>query len=521
MNNSNFRSASGWTGPSSFEAGSYPNYSYGYSARPDLQQTGYDPVYSSWRNEQPLRAPYNQQQYDPVYPDYSGIYDPYLYGKNDASKVVKVSHSNFSLKNTLKKGKVGRTLRKVATNTSNTPKKAAPVYIPTPLSVLEKRKKLRDKRGKAKVNKLGNRTNSAKKQQKEAASQQQAQAQVQQQAQGESDNSVGEIEGEEGIHSRPTKFNNLPSLMNMHTVPMMPRGVQKRYMRGGMMAGGRGIARPKNSQNDIQFTPLPDSHPAIVVSIEPNNLYAFHGFESIFSMQHNLPVLVDGHIYESGDHYYQNMKIKDLTGTTSEKLMETVRDETGRRLDGKMGGRPRGEKGYKQIATEILRLNKIDKEKVEEWRNSKGLDYTCKALLAKATQSPRFRETLRDTGSKCLVHCYSGDSIYGTGCTIVKVKKWCEEMKASGVTTIRIPATFPLTQDTVCSVPNFAMGRNVLGVILMQLREMLLKEQINLVDLSHLHAIIKKGGPEPMEVGEGGDDGFTIEGGTIQSKIGA
>ena len=79
--------------------------------------------------------------------------------------------------------------------------------------MLEKRKKLRDKRGKAKVNKLGNRTNSAKKQQKEAASQQQAQAQVQQQAQGESDNSVGEIEGEEGIHSRPTKFNNLPSLM--------------------------------------------------------------------------------------------------------------------------------------------------------------------------------------------------------------------------------------------------------------------------------------------------------------------
>ncbi len=66
--------------------------------------------------------------------------------------------------------------------------------------------------------------------------------------------------------------------------------------------------------------------------------------------------------------------------------------------------------------------------------------------------------------------------------------------------TIQIPATFPLTQDTVCSVPNFAMGRNVLGVILMQLREMLLKEQINLVDLSHLHAIIKKGGPEPMEV---------------------
>lgn len=63
----------------SFRAGSYPNYPYGYSARPDLQQTGYDPVYSSWRTEQPLRAPYNQQQYDPVYPDYSGIYDPHLY----------------------------------------------------------------------------------------------------------------------------------------------------------------------------------------------------------------------------------------------------------------------------------------------------------------------------------------------------------------------------------------------------------------------------------------------------------
>ena len=58
------------------------------------------------------------------------------------------------------------------------------------------------------VNKLDNRTNSAKKQQKEAASQQQAQ----QQAKGESDNSVGEIEDEEG-NSSPTKFKNLPSLM--------------------------------------------------------------------------------------------------------------------------------------------------------------------------------------------------------------------------------------------------------------------------------------------------------------------
>lgn len=69
------------------------------------------------------------------------------------------------------------------------------------------------------------------------------------------------------------------------------------------------------------------------------------------------------------------------------------------------------------------------------------------------------------------------------------MKKWCESMKANGATTIRvgglinrwgpdwvmfcelqIPAKFPLTSETVLNCPNFAQGRNVLGVILMQLR---------------------------------------------------
>lgn len=40
------------------------------------------------------------------------------------------------------------------------------------------------------------------------------------------------------------------------------------------------------------------------------------------------------------------------------------------------------------------------------------------------------------------------------------------------IVTFQIPLEFPLTSETVLSVPKFGLGRNALGVIYMQLREM-------------------------------------------------
>ncbi|RCN23988.1 hypothetical protein ANCCAN_30323 [Ancylostoma caninum] len=145
-----------------------------------------------------------------------------------------------------------------------------------------------------------------------------------------------------------------------------------------------------------------------------------------------------------------------------------------------------------------------------------------KALLAKVSQSVMLRQALSESGKKILVHAFPGDSIYGAGCRHAQVKKWCESMKANGATTIRIPATFPLTSETVMNCPNFAQGRNVLGVILMQLREMLRENKVPIIDLSSVFDSLRIGTNNVDAAMDDQDcgDGFAIGGGSIQAKIG-
>ncbi|KAK5978994.1 DUF1768 domain-containing protein [Trichostrongylus colubriformis] len=314
---------------------------------------------------------------------------------------------------------------------------------------------------------------------------------------------------------------------NMSYMPFgtgMPRGGF------GMMRGGRGgrggrryISKPNNNPMDIPFVPLPEDAPAITLTIDPDNFICFHGFSSIFTTQHTFPVLIDGKIYESGDHYYQIQKVHDLCGTVSDKLTETVRDENGRRLDGKVGFSEHRDKSFSQIAKEVIRLNNVDRKKVDEWRYTKGLDAMQKALMAKVSQSVVLRQALSESGNKILVHAFPGDSIYGAGCRQAQVKKWCESMKANGATTIRIPATFPLTCETVFNCPNFAQGRNVLGVILMQLREMLRENKVPIVDLGSVFDSLRIGTNNVCDAtmdDQDCGDGFAIGGGSIQAKIG-
>ncbi|KAL6733371.1 hypothetical protein Aduo_004021 [Ancylostoma duodenale] len=314
---------------------------------------------------------------------------------------------------------------------------------------------------------------------------------------------------------------------NMSYMPFgsgMPRGgfPMMRGGRGGRGGGRRFVMKPNNNPMDIPFKPLPDDAPAISLTIDPDNFICFHGFSSIFTTQHTFPVLIEGKIYESGDHYYQIQKVHDLCGTVSDKLTETVRDEKGRRLDGKVGFSEHRDKSFSQIAKDVIRLNNVDKKKVDEWRYTKGLEVMQKALLAKVSQSVMLRQALSESGKKILVHAFPGDSIYGAGCRHAQVKKWCESMKANGATTIRIPATFPLTSETVMNCPNFAQGRNVLGVILMQLREMLRENKVPIIDLSSVFDSLRIGTNNVDATMDDQDcgDGFAIGGGSIQAKIG-
>ncbi|VDM42291.1 unnamed protein product [Toxocara canis] len=81
--------------------------------------------------------------------------------------------------------------------------------------------------------------------------------------------------------------------------------------------------------------------------------------------------------------------------------------------EGEEGSTKEKIKDYNTLARNILKINKVEKNAAEEWRKTAGLE------------------------------------------------------------AMQIPLDFPLTSETVLSVPKFGLGRNALGVIYMQLREML------------------------------------------------
>ncbi|CAB3404060.1 unnamed protein product [Caenorhabditis bovis] len=259
-----------------------------------------------------------------------------------------------------------------------------------------------------------------------------------------------------------------------------------RGMRGGRGGFGgfrRGPPRPKNSKEDIPFKPLADDAPTLEFVCSPENITAFHGFDSVFTPQHNFPLCIDGDIYTSCDHYYQIQKVKDLIGSIPEKLEHTIRNQDGK-YKTPTGEAPVEKKSASALAKEILKEAKIEKAKLEEWRNTKGLQVIQNTLLTKVSQSAHLRGALKESGDSILVHAYAGDSIYGTGCTVVRIKKWLEELKKAGVKTLKIPAEFPLDENSVQNCPTFADGRNILGVILMQLREKLRKNAIHIMDMN-------------------------------------
>lgn len=271
--------------------------------------------------------------------------------------------------------------------------------------------------------------------------------------------------------------------------------------RGGSHRGGRfhGPPKPDNDKDDIKYVHLPDDSPAINLTVSSDNIVAFHGFDSVFTTQHSFPVVIDNKIYKSCDHYYQICKVTDLTGISSDKLNSGVRDESGKPIVEEPV--EKDNKSYSSIAKEILKASNVDKNKIDEWRNTKGLAAVQKALLAKTSQSAHLREALKESGDHILVHAFPRDCIYGTGCNVPKIKKWLDVLKTSAVKTLRIPATFPLDEITVQHCPVFAEGRNILGVILMQLREKVLKGDVEIVDMTSTYSALRNNAAptEPME----------------------
>jgi predicted NAD-dependent protein-ADP-ribosyltransferase YbiA (DUF1768 family) len=195
-------------------------------------------------------------------------------------------------------------------------------------------------------------------------------------------------------------------------------------------------------------------------SIASSNFEFFHGYNNMFTLQFWTDISIDDLVYKSVDHYYQKMKVFDLTGVASEKFD-----------DPKI-------KNYSGVAREILRENNISRKTVDDWRTSCGVEVIQKALLEKVKQSTAFRDHLLATADKIICHPFPLDDFFGTGCPVKYVTDWATSMQQKDAK-LKFPISFPLTTKTAKNVPSVAKGRNMLGAIYIALREQIKAGNLN------------------------------------------
>lgn len=209
------------------------------------------------------------------------------------------------------------------------------------------------------------------------------------------------------------------------------------------------VVRRQHTQ--YPYTPVPESMSQKAIPTS-NGAFCFHGYQSIFTLQHRFDFIIDGTTFKSVDQYYQLQKVKDLTGITSAKFTDgSTRD-------------------YSSLARDLLRQASLQRHDVDNWRTSKGVVVIQKALLEKVRQCFDLRSAITSTGDKIIVQSFAGDDFYGAGTPAKYVKDWLSGLEKNKVS-LKFPMEFPLDQETVKYVPVIGKGKNVLGAIYMILRE--------------------------------------------------
>ncbi|GMT15213.1 hypothetical protein PFISCL1PPCAC_6510 [Pristionchus fissidentatus] len=241
----------------------------------------------------------------------------------------------------------------------------------------------------------------------------------------------------------------------------------------GARGGERGPMRRKNNRcTDLEFKSIPADAPSKSFAVKGENLVCFQGLQSVLTTQHEFPIVIEGEVYTSVDHFYQNEKCKQLSGGKEcDGLMANIKLEEEFTGDGSKKTKiTDANKNYGKMAREFLKENKIDRKTIEEWRRAGGVIATYTAMKAKAQQCAEMREFLHTSVNKIIVHTYWGDAIFGSGTEVQFVHKWADEMAKTN-SKLQIPLV-PLTDvDAIAMAPQIAEGRNILGLIHMQLAE--------------------------------------------------
>ncbi|CAK5095695.1 unnamed protein product [Meloidogyne enterolobii] len=195
--------------------------------------------------------------------------------------------------------------------------------------------------------------------------------------------------------------------------------------------GDGGASALEKQLSQLAIVETPAELPAFEYILKSNNLVCFHGKGHFLSTLYPVKINVDGHDYPSVEHYYQACKIFSLVGPDQAQLLRNVLDTL----------------KVKQKAKDILRNYRVNNQKVEHWKNTTGLLVLLHGIRFKFTQNQEMRDKLLATGDALLCQAYDRDAFYA----------------------------FPsdLDEDKVKYIPLVGKGKNVLGVLCMQIRHLI------------------------------------------------
>ncbi|CCD71232.1 NADAR family protein [Caenorhabditis elegans] len=195
---------------------------------------------------------------------------------------------------------------------------------------------------------------------------------------------------------------------------------------------------------------LPSEIKSRELPIAPDNVVYFNGPTHYLSALYPCTVVVDGNEYNSVEHYYQACKLYVLTGEQSAAQLKA--SETPIEV--------------KKATKNILKEAKIPAKKISAWKDKDSIAVLKHVIYHKFNQNDELKVKLLDTGDKILIQTYIGDTYFAAGANAKYTSTWVDRHVNQS---LKYPEN--VVVDNVQYLPLVANGKNVLGWILMQVRD--------------------------------------------------
>ncbi|CAD5229572.1 unnamed protein product [Bursaphelenchus okinawaensis] len=193
-------------------------------------------------------------------------------------------------------------------------------------------------------------------------------------------------------------------------------------------------------------------------SLKKGNVIAFHGQRSYMTMISKSDFFLNGQWFTSVEHYYQFTKLCELLDRRAASSLKLEK------VDPHM---------IRLKVRSFVKSRRVGQPQIDEWKNRRAPAVLYDAIKAKFDQNPLLRKKLMETDRKVLVNTYNGDRFFTSGSSQFVFMRWLETQNKL----IQMPTNLQCFSSI--EFPIIHQGHNVLGFLMMELRDTYLRQMVN------------------------------------------